>query len=670
MTDIKQYEPLWGAWHVESLIGEGSFGKVYKVRRDEFGKTYHSAVKMISIPQNEAALRQAQSEGMTGDSIRSYFHAFVMDIIQEVDIMSAFRGNSNIVSFEDHKVIENPDEIGWDILIRMELLASLTEHIRERPLSPDEVIKLGIHICRALELCALKKTIHRDVKPDNIFVSQYGDYKLGDFGIARQIERTMSEMSKKGTVTYMAPEVFKGEDYGASVDTYSLGILMYRSLNNNRTPFQPDFPSVVTPRDKEEANLRRLRGEASPPIPGVDPSLCAIVLKACAYDHNDRFESPTEMREALEAVASGKGYTPPVSESRAVPADAARNETFQGAHTLFPKVERTEIVFSDYSGFTSLADATDLIGFEKTAEPVAESDEPNPRTIGALAIFSGAFFAVLAALCCTAGATRDVFIFLPIYLFCIVQCASGFRYKYANILFVVALAAYSALSFLFDLRVFDYHLFIMALCLFSLSTAENKRLGGGTAICFILAACSIITAVLIVRALGGINSGASEDYVTGAIAIPLLFPFVISAGLLIERKNTAAAVFGTSCLIALQFFPLVAFSLQFTDSLFRGISIYRNMGTLFYIADMNFIGLSPGLFPWWSNWRFIAVFIQLFAFAPFFILAFARTAPDTFTRVFDEKNIIILLLESACLIITIAIITWLISIIPGLFLAR
>ncbi len=317
MSDIKQYEPLWGAWHVDSLIGEGSFGKVYKVRREEFGITYYSAVKILTIPQSEADLRQIRGEGMDEASARSYFHAFVADIIQEINLMSEFRGNSNIVSFEDHKVIEKSGQIGWDILIRMELLTSLTDHVMDKPLSQEEIIKLGIHICRALELCALHNTIHRDIKPDNIFVSRYGEYKLGDFGIARQIERTTSGLSKKGTYTYMAPEVFKGDDYGASVDTYSLGIVMYRILNQNRTPFLPDFPAVIKPSDRDaslsdrDASLqRRMNGEPLPPIKGANPELCAIVLKACAFDRKARFASPTEMREALEAVAGGKSFAP------------------------------------------------------------------------------------------------------------------------------------------------------------------------------------------------------------------------------------------------------------------------------------------------------------------------------------------------------------------------
>jgi serine/threonine-protein kinase len=318
MSDIRQYEPLWGSWRVDSLIGEGSFGKVYKARREEFGKTYYSAVKIISVPQNEADLRQMRSEGLDDASARSYYHAFVADIVQEIDLLSEFRGNSNIVSFEDHKIIERPGEIGWDILIRMELLTSLTDYAHEKPLSTEDVVKLGVHICRALEICAVTNTIHRDIKPDNIFVSRFGEYKLGDFGIARQIERTMSGLSKKGTYTYMAPEVFKGEEYGASVDTYSLGIVMYRFLNRNRTPFLPEFPAPITPRDRDEALQRRMKGETPPAIPGVLPAVNAIISKACAFDRRRRFSSPAEMREALEHAR----FTETISQTDQAPENA------------------------------------------------------------------------------------------------------------------------------------------------------------------------------------------------------------------------------------------------------------------------------------------------------------------------------------------------------------
>ena len=69
------------------------------------------------------------------------------------------------------------------------------------------------------------------MKPENIFVSRFGDFKLGDFGIAREQAHTMSNMSKKGTYSYMAPEIYKGEKYDSSIDIYSLGIVLYKLMN-------------------------------------------------------------------------------------------------------------------------------------------------------------------------------------------------------------------------------------------------------------------------------------------------------------------------------------------------------------------------------------------------------------------------------------------------------
>ena len=73
MTDIKKYEPIWGSWYVDSLIGEGAFGKVYKLHRKEFGNTYYSAVKLISIPVFESEIKQLRGEGMDSNSLADPF---------------------------------------------------------------------------------------------------------------------------------------------------------------------------------------------------------------------------------------------------------------------------------------------------------------------------------------------------------------------------------------------------------------------------------------------------------------------------------------------------------------------------------------------------------------------------------------------------------------------
>jgi serine/threonine protein kinase len=302
MADITKYEPLWDTWYIDSRLGKGCFGEVYKIRRQAFGKTHYSALKRISIPYDEDELRQMRSE-MGETALRGFLRELLKDLVDEIDLMSELRGNSNIVSLEDYKLVKKPHGFGWDMLIRMELLESLPNRVAEAPLALPEILKMGRHICRALEICAVKNIIHRDIKPANIFISQYGEYKLGDFGIARRLEPTMSGLSKKGTYNYMAPEVFKGEPYGASVDTYSLGLVLYQFLNRNRGPFLPDFPQSLMPRDVSNAMQRRMRGERLPDLKGVSPALNALVLKACAYSKEERFASPAEMREGLERVA-------------------------------------------------------------------------------------------------------------------------------------------------------------------------------------------------------------------------------------------------------------------------------------------------------------------------------------------------------------------------------
>ena len=296
---------VWPQWEIVEEIGKGAFGTVYKVKRTQMGNVSYAAVKVLRIPQNKNEARDLESSGMDSDSIYEYFSEMVKNLMSEIQIMESLKSANNIVAIEDYEVVQIDGRAAWDIYIRMELLTDLGTYLNKQEMTEKEIVKLGIDMTQALEVCEKSGIIHRDIKMDNIFVNRFGTFKLGDFGISKQLEKTNSAMSQKGTNMYMAPEVFKGEKYNNTVDIYSLGILLYRLLNSGRFPFMPPIGMPIHYDDSETAMQRRINGDSIPDIPGVQEQLMRIIRKMCSYSPNDRYAHATEVRTELEKYQNG-----------------------------------------------------------------------------------------------------------------------------------------------------------------------------------------------------------------------------------------------------------------------------------------------------------------------------------------------------------------------------
>ena len=290
----------WPGWRVEKLIGRGGFGSVYEISRDIFGSPERSALKVMSIPANDTEIANLMAEGYDQAALARHFRVCLEEIAGEYAMMVKMKGHPNVVYCDDFHTEPHADGIGWDIYIRMELLRPL---LKVLPPQYNEAmtVRLGRDICRALLNCERQNVLHRDIKPENVFLTETGSFKLGDFGVAKVIDK-IAFGTRIGTYDYMAPEVYQNKPYGFSCDRYSLAMMLYWTMNEYRVPFLERTDRVPTAAEKEEARRRRVSGEPVPePLYG-SPALRRVVMRALSFQPEDRFLSAETMLNALEAI--------------------------------------------------------------------------------------------------------------------------------------------------------------------------------------------------------------------------------------------------------------------------------------------------------------------------------------------------------------------------------
>lgn len=301
----------WPGWETVDQIGKGGFGVVYEIRREYFDDVERRAIKVITLPKDSEEISFMRSGGMDDLSISNALKEQIEDFYREYKVMRTLHDNPNIVHCDDFRYSKHQDDPGWDIYICMELLTPLL-NVLDKVSSESDIIRMGIELCNALEACHNVGIIHRDIKPQNIFLSPKGIFKLGDFGIARKMEHSTRATGNVGTYSYMAPEVASNQKYGKTIDIYSLGLVLYWLLNEKRQPFLPMPPQALKYSDMEHARQRRYSGEAIPAPRNGSPGLKAVVLKACAFDPRDRYQSAAEMKQALEQLQTQSSPSPTI----------------------------------------------------------------------------------------------------------------------------------------------------------------------------------------------------------------------------------------------------------------------------------------------------------------------------------------------------------------------
>lgn len=284
----RKFEPFWGCWNITKRLDSDNDWKVFEIKNQITGEL--GCLKIFSL--QKAFHNSAISMGISETEIREYYDQVVDDLKRENVLIQSIK-SEHIIEVKDMYVVSHEDNVGYDVFVRLERLEKL--NIKTIKNNVLKTIKLGIDICKALESCE-NKIIHLNLAISTIYVTSNGHYKLGDFRYTT-IERLLSEMPKKANLNFMAPEVFKAEEYDHRADIYSLGLVMYMLLNNGFLPFEQEQMSYA---DIEKSRIRRMVSEDLPMPINADKKLADIVMKACAHNQTSRYSSASKMRNELE----------------------------------------------------------------------------------------------------------------------------------------------------------------------------------------------------------------------------------------------------------------------------------------------------------------------------------------------------------------------------------
>ncbi|MBN9153818.1 MAG: Stk1 family PASTA domain-containing Ser/Thr kinase [Microbacterium sp.] len=281
---------LSGRYRVDELIGRGGMASVYRGYDLTLGRDVAIKILKRELAEDSAFRTRFRLEAQAASRMSNPAIVRVYDAGEDSE--AAMDGTLSHIPY-----------------IVMELVHGrlLKDILTDGPVSVADAVRYTDGILEALEYSHRAGVVHRDIKPGNVMVTDAGQVKVMDFGIARAVSDSSSTVAETttilGTAAYFSPEQAKGEAVDARADLYSTGVVLYELLTG-RQPFRGDSPVAVAYQHVSETPV--------PPTEVVESlprALDAVVLRALAKDPFQRFPDAATFRDALDAATDGKAPT-------------------------------------------------------------------------------------------------------------------------------------------------------------------------------------------------------------------------------------------------------------------------------------------------------------------------------------------------------------------------
>lgn len=277
-------------------------------------------VRILKIPAYDGEADVLRENGFPEERISRHFRDCAEGELREIESITG-SGMPHIPKILKSRLVTE-DDGSHRLYILSEYMHTFSEFYAERKINRATLLSLCCDICDALEEYRALGITHNNVQLENVFVSGDGRCLLGCHMPKAQLLSRLLNPSDSRLLRFIAPEVANGADFDGRADIYSLGLTMYFKFNGNRLPFITSEKGMVTKSEADAAILRRLDGEAIPAPIKADEGLAKIILRACAHDPADRYETAAELRTAIVEYAKAAGVALTVPETTAVPAPA------------------------------------------------------------------------------------------------------------------------------------------------------------------------------------------------------------------------------------------------------------------------------------------------------------------------------------------------------------